>query len=176
MYVNYSNKTLHTGTHSYSAKCLCQLFFVILCTTLLLPQVYATTVKHINTPSKTQATSGIKKPPKLKSDIATTQAVASPKLTLSTHISNVQLAGVTTVNNARGLENLDTSSSTQFKAPFQNTSAGKSTNDSGLQYQSKNMAVEQELEYENRLLLGLTLIFITGLVIIYLFSKYRLLL
>jgi len=181
LYVNPSNRTVYIGTHSYPAKCLCQVFFVLLCTVLLLPHVHATTVKHINTPTKVEASSGIKKAPKLKSDIATTQTVASPKLTLSTRISNVQLAGVTTVNSARSLRTLGADSIPQqprlnVKPSTKSASAMISTNDAGLQYQARKTAAEQELEYENRLLLGLTLIFVTGLVITYLISKYRLLL
>lgn len=176
MYVNRSIKKSHTGTHSYSAKCLCQIFFVLLCAVSQLPHAYATTVKRIDTPSKTEAPSVIKNAPKLKSDFTATQAVASPKLTLSTRISSVQLAGMTTVNHAKILSSSEANKIPEVKASAWSASVVKTANDSGQQYSFGKTAVEQELEYENRLLLGLTLIFITGLVIAYLISKYRLLL
>lgn len=176
MYVNRSIKKSHTGTHSYSAKRLCQIFFVLLCAVSQLPHAYATTVKRIDTPSNTEAPPDIKKAPKLKGDFTTTQAVASPKLTLSTRISSVQLAGMTTVSHAKILSSSEVNRIPEAKASARSASVGKIANDSGQQYPSGKTTVEQELEYENRLLLGLTLIFITGLVIAYLISKYRLLL
>lgn len=146
----------------------------------LLPHAYATTLKNINTPSKTETTSAIKKAPKLKSDIAGAQTVASPKLTLSTRISNVPLAAIPSASNAVSLSALGGNTLAQqtrfnVESSTKSASAEDSSNNNGLQYQAKKSEVEQELEYENRLLLGLTLIFLTGLVIIYLFSKYRLL-
>jgi len=53
---------------------------------------------------------------------------------------------------------------------------GLTTKNTDIQNQIQASLVEEEFENENKLLLGLTLIFITGLVIIYLFSKYKLLL
>lgn len=141
-----------------------------------MPHAYATTVKRIDTPSKTEAPPDIKKAPKLKGDYTTTQAVASPKLTLSTRISSVQLARMTTVNHAKILSSSEVNGIPEVKASVWSSNVGKTANDSGQQYPSGITAVEQELENENRLLLGLTLIFITGLVIAYLISKYRLLL
>lgn len=141
-----------------------------------MPHAYATTVKRIDTPSKTEAPPDIKKAPKLKGDNTTTQAIASPKLTLSTRISSVQLAGMTTVNHAKILSSSEANGIPEAKASAWSANVGRTANDSGQQYPSGITAVEQELENENRLLLGLTLIFITGLVIAYLISKYRLLL
>lgn len=143
--------------------------------------MYATTVKRINTPSKTEATSSIKKAPKLNRDIASTHTVANPKLTLSTRISNVQLAATPSATSADSLRTFGADSIPQqprliVKPSIKSASAESPTNDAGLQYQARKTAAEQELEHENRLLLGLTLIFVTGLVITYLISKYRLLL
>ena len=83
---------------------------------------------------------------------------------------------MTTVSHAKILSSSEVNRTPEAKASAWSANAGKTTNDSSQQYPSGKTAVEQELEYENRLLLGLTLIFITGLVIAYLISKYRLLL
>lgn len=181
LYVNRSNKGLHIGTQRYPAKCLCHAFFVLLCTILLLPHVHATTVKHIHTPSKTEASSDIKKAPQIKSTIASEQTVASPKLTLTTRISNLQLAEATSGTNIRSLSalgdnRLSNQTTTNIRPSVRSTNAGLTTQSIDFQNQIQASLVEEEFENENKLLLGLTLIFITGLVIIYLFSKYRLLL
>lgn len=181
LYVNRSKKTLHIGTQSFPAKCLCHVFSVLLCLILLLPHVHATTVKHIHTTSKTEANSDIKKAPKIKSSIASEQTVASPKLTLTTRISNMQLANSTSATNIRSLSALgdiplSNQTTTNTRPSVRSTNAGLTTQSTDFQNQTHASLVEEEFENENKLLLGLTLIFITGLVIIYLFSKYRLLL
>lgn len=181
MYVNRSNKTLHTGTYGYLAKYLCHIFFVFLCTILLFPHVHATAVKHIHTPNKTEANSDIKKAPQIKNIIASDQTVATPKLTLTTRISNLKFADATYATNTRSLSalgdnTLSNQASPNISSSSRSVNSGLTTKNTDIQNQIQASLVEEEFENENKLLLGLTLIFITGLVIIYLFSKYRLLL
>lgn len=167
--------------HGYPAKYLCQIFFVFLCTILLLPHVHATAVKHIHTPSKAEVNSDIKKTPQVKSLIASDQTVASPKLILTTNISNLQLAHATYATKTRSLNTLADNSLSNRTSPnispyVRSANSGLTTKNTDIQNQIQASLVEEEFENENKLLLGLTLIFITGLVIIYLFSKYKLLL
>lgn len=178
MYVNYSKKTRHTGIFSNLAKRLCQVLFVLIYTLLLLPYAQATTVQHLNNSGRTETSSETKKAPKPQPEASTAKAVANPKLKLSTRISNVQLAGVPSVSNinqslATNTGNFAQSPPSEFNAPSASARGAIPNNNTGLQYQAKKIEVEQELEHENRLLLGLMLIFVTGLLITYFISRYR---
>lgn len=166
---------------SYPAKCLCQVLFVFIFTIALLHHAHATAMQRLNNANKTEAISEIKKAPKLDGQTTGAQAVVNPKLTLSTKISSLKLASKLPTNSP---ENLTTSATTHFTQQTQESAKPSNTiaslanqkNLTSLRYQAKKTEVEQAFEFENRLLLGLVLIFVTGLLIIYLISKYRMLL
>lgn len=169
---------------SYPAKCLCQVLFVFIFTIALLHHAHATAIQRLNNANKTQAISEIKKAPKLDGQTTGAHAVINPKLTLSTKISSLKLASKLPTLPTNSSENLTTSATTQLAQQTQESAKPSNTiaslanqkNHTSLRYQAKKTEVEQAFEFENRLLLGLVLIFVTGLLIVYLISKYRMLL
>lgn len=169
---------------SYPAKCLCQVLFVFIFTIALLHHAHATAIQRLNNGNKTEAISEIKKVPKLDGQTTGAHAVINPKLTLSTKISSLKLASKLPTLPTNSSENLTTSATTQLAQQTQESAKPSNTiaslanqkNLTNLRYQDKKTEVEQAFEFENRLLLGLVLIFVTGLLIVYLISKYRMLL
>lgn len=164
--------------NSYPAMCLCKLLFVFISTIGLLQHVHATAIQRLNNANKTEVISETKKALKLDEKTTSAQTVLNPKLTLSTKISSLHLTSKPTTNS---LENPTTFAITNFahqrqESPKTRDGIASLANQKGhtsLHYQAKKTEVEQAFEFENRLLLGLVLIFVTGLLITYVISRYR---
>ena len=152
---------------------------MLIYTLLLLPYAQATTVQRLNNSGRAEAISEIKKASKPQSVDSTAQAVANPKLKLSTRITSMQLAEASPVSNTKNpntstnISNLGQTTQPLVDARTASAHGAISSNNAGLQYQTKKIEVEQELEHENRMLLGLMLIFVTGLLITYFISRYK---
>lgn len=167
MYVNCANLAPCTGTHCSRIKCLFLILFALFYS-LLISDGFATTIQRMNHAQTSSLTAKDKQVSNVQTVAMPVQTVASPKLKLSTQLATTHQAATA------GLMPPKTSSPTaEIQTSLSSLNQGElAPVSNSLQYQARKSEAEQAFANENKMLLGLTLIFVTGLVIAYIISRY----